>query len=292
MIGSRPGRVHSCCEATSCWCPLRARLPHFRCGPCTSWKRFMRTRLGTQPLENLGKSPASYQSQDPRGENSTFIVNRRTPRGVARRGRGDALDKCRRPVQLAIHGHRSHKDDARYADRRTLRTKGRELMQNRIGSVSAGVPAALSEVITLGRTRRSAASTCWPTSTDSAPAAAQPRRSTDRSNTSAAPPSGSATSPTTWPDRNSRPAASGRCYDLDYEEPSIDSPGCGRQSGTADQPSGTGCCSYGPQVLSIDFCTPPKRPGFRFVDGQNYKQDGSRPPPKDVEAEEHEHHAE
>jgi hypothetical protein len=32
------------------------------------------------------------------------------------------------------------------------RTKGRELMQNLIGSVSAGVPAALSEVITLGRT--------------------------------------------------------------------------------------------------------------------------------------------
>jgi hypothetical protein len=32
------------------------------------------------------------------------------------------------------------------------RTKGRELMENLIGSVSAGVPAALSEVITLGRT--------------------------------------------------------------------------------------------------------------------------------------------
>jgi transposase len=32
------------------------------------------------------------------------------------------------------------------------RTKGRELMQNLIGSVGAGVPAALSEVITLGRT--------------------------------------------------------------------------------------------------------------------------------------------
>lgn len=32
------------------------------------------------------------------------------------------------------------------------RTKGRELMRNLIGSVSAGVPAALSDVITLGRT--------------------------------------------------------------------------------------------------------------------------------------------
>jgi transposase len=110
---------------------------------------------------------------------------------------GDALDKCRRRVQLAIHGHRGHKDDPLYAARRTLhtgadlltdkqkdrltalfaaeehveveatwgiyqrmiaayrhpdRTKRRELMQNLIGSVSAGVPAALSEVITLGRT--------------------------------------------------------------------------------------------------------------------------------------------
>ena len=99
---------------------------------------------------------------------------------------GDALDKCRRRVQLAIHGHRGHKDDPpRDAARRTLatgadhrldkqkglatalfaaeehveveatwgiyqrmiaayrhpdRTKGRELMQNLIGSVSAGVP--------------------------------------------------------------------------------------------------------------------------------------------------------
>jgi transposase len=95
---------------------------------------------------------------------------------------GDALDKCRRRVQLAIHGHRGHKDDPLYAARRTLhtgadlltdkqkdrltalfaaeehveveatwgiyqrmiaayrhpdRTKGRELMQNLIGSVSA-----------------------------------------------------------------------------------------------------------------------------------------------------------
>lgn len=110
---------------------------------------------------------------------------------------GDVLDKCRRRVQLAIHGHCGHKDDPLYAARRTLhtgadlltdkqkdrltalfaaeehveveatwgiyqrmiaayrhldRTKGREPMQNLIGSVSAGVPAALSEVITLGRT--------------------------------------------------------------------------------------------------------------------------------------------
>jgi len=110
---------------------------------------------------------------------------------------GDALDRCRRRVQQAIHGHRGRKDDPLYAARRTLhtgadlltdkqkdrladlfssdehveveatwgiyqrmiaayrepdRTKGRELMTNLIESVSQGVPAALSEVITLGRT--------------------------------------------------------------------------------------------------------------------------------------------
>ena len=35
---------------------------------------------------------------------------------------GDALDRCRRRVQLAIHGHRGRKDDPLYAARRTLHT--------------------------------------------------------------------------------------------------------------------------------------------------------------------------
>ena len=35
---------------------------------------------------------------------------------------GDALDKCRRRVQLAIHGHRGFKDDPLYTSRRTLHT--------------------------------------------------------------------------------------------------------------------------------------------------------------------------
>ena len=35
---------------------------------------------------------------------------------------GDALDKCRRRVQLAIHGHRGFKDDPLYKSRRTLHT--------------------------------------------------------------------------------------------------------------------------------------------------------------------------
>lgn len=110
---------------------------------------------------------------------------------------GDALDRCRRRVQQAIHGHRGHKGDPLYSARRTLHTgtdlltdkqadrlralfagdehvqveatwgiyqrmitayrepdraKGRELMVKLIDSISHGVPAALVEVVTLGRT--------------------------------------------------------------------------------------------------------------------------------------------
>jgi transposase len=110
---------------------------------------------------------------------------------------GDALDRCRRRVQQAIHGHRGHKGNPLYSARRTLHTgadlltdkqkdriaalfavdehvevettwgiyqrmiaayrepdrlKGRDLMSKLIESVSQAVPAALSEIITLGRT--------------------------------------------------------------------------------------------------------------------------------------------
>jgi transposase len=110
---------------------------------------------------------------------------------------GDVLDRCRRRVQQAIHGHRGRKGDPLYSARRTLHTgadlltdkqknrlealfatdahveveatwgvyqrmiaayrepdraKGRQLMEKLIDSVSQGVPRALSELITLGRT--------------------------------------------------------------------------------------------------------------------------------------------
>ena len=110
---------------------------------------------------------------------------------------GDALDKCRRRVQLAIHGHRGYRDDPLYQSRRTLHTgadlltdkqcdrltalfaedrhveveatwglyqqmipayrhqdrrRGRELMNKLITDLSTGVPKALTELITLGRT--------------------------------------------------------------------------------------------------------------------------------------------
>jgi transposase len=43
---------------------------------------------------------------------------------------GDALDRCRRRVQLAIHGHRGFKDDPLYKTRRTLHT-GADLLTDR-----------------------------------------------------------------------------------------------------------------------------------------------------------------
>jgi transposase len=43
---------------------------------------------------------------------------------------GDALDRCRRRVQQAIHGHRGHKDDPLYSARRTLHT-GADLLTDK-----------------------------------------------------------------------------------------------------------------------------------------------------------------
>ena len=59
----------------------------------------------------------------------------------------------------------------------------------------------------------------WRTSTGPAPATAQQKPSTAASNTSEAPPSGSATSPTTSPAACSRPAASGQPSTPDCDEP-------------------------------------------------------------------------
>jgi len=73
------------------------------------------------------------------------------------------------------------------------RAQGRELMSTLIQAVSAGVPAALTELVTLGRTLKRGPATCWPTSTDPAPRTGQPRRSMDASSTCAARPWVSAT---------------------------------------------------------------------------------------------------
>ena len=110
---------------------------------------------------------------------------------------GNALDECRRRVQLATCGHRGRKTDPLYTARRTLQTgadlltdtqktrlqalfavdahieveatwgiyqrmiaayrhedrrHGRELMIKLIESITSGVPNALVEITTLGRT--------------------------------------------------------------------------------------------------------------------------------------------
>ena len=99
------------------------------------------------------------------------------------------------------------------------RAKGRQLMDKLIRWVSAGVPSALTELITLGRTLKKRA--------------AEVLAYFDRPGTSNGPTEaingrlehlrGSAlgfrTSPTTLPDRSSKPAASGHDYTLDCEEP-------------------------------------------------------------------------
>ena len=98
----------------------------------------------------------------------------------------------------------------RTIDRRLPRTQpvcGRELLQAVIDSVSRGVPAALTEVITLGRTLRKRARRAR---------VFRPARHLWW--TSAAPPSASATSPTTSPGPCSRPEASDHPCALECEE--------------------------------------------------------------------------
>src|ERR1022692_3714671 len=105
------------------------------------------------------------------------------------------------------------------AYRQPDRSRARALMRQLIDSIANSVPAALSEVITLGRTltKRTADVLAYfdRPGTSNGPT----ERSTADSNTSAAPPSGSATSPTTSPDHSWRPADSDPGYTLDHEEP-------------------------------------------------------------------------
>ena len=98
------------------------------------------------------------------------------------------------------------------------RKRGRELMQQLIGSISHSVPTALREVITLGRTlkRRAVNLVAYfdRPGTSNGPTEAI----NGRLNISAAQPSASATSPTTSPDRFWRPAGSDPDCTLDHEE--------------------------------------------------------------------------
>jgi len=50
---------------------------------------------------------------------------------------GDALDRCRRRVQLAMHGHRGFKDDPLYESRRTLHTGAGLLTDKQVERLTA-----------------------------------------------------------------------------------------------------------------------------------------------------------
>ena len=115
-------------------------------------------------------------------------------------------------------GHLGRSTSASSPPTATPTETGRTLMRSST-TISTGVPAALTEVITLGRTLKNAPPTCWPTSTGPAPATAPPKRSTAASSTSAAPPWVSATSPTTSPDHSWKPADSNPDYTVIHEEP-------------------------------------------------------------------------
>jgi hypothetical protein len=101
------------------------------------------------------------------------------------------------------------------------RKRGRELMQQLIGSISHSVPTVLREVITLGRTLKRRAVDVLAYFDRPGTSNGPTERSTAASNTPAAQPSASATSLTTSPDRFWRPAGSGPDYTLDHEEPLI-----------------------------------------------------------------------
>ncbi len=99
------------------------------------------------------------------------------------------------------------------------RARGRQLMSSLIDALRRGVPAALTELITLGRTLNKRADDVLAyfdrPGTNNGPTEAV----TGGWNTSAALPSASATSPTTSPGACSKPAVSDPDYTLVCEEP-------------------------------------------------------------------------
>ena len=104
------------------------------------------------------------------------------------------------------------------------RTLGRTTMSTLIHTLSTGVPTELTDSSRPPGPPSAAPPTSWPTPPGPAPATARPKPSTADSNTYAAAPSASATSPTSSPDRCSKPAASDHNYTPDCEQPIKDPP--------------------------------------------------------------------
>ncbi|PWJ64233.1 transposase [Rathayibacter iranicus] len=99
------------------------------------------------------------------------------------------------------------------------RTAGRTAMQALIDSISSKVPRALKELVTLGRTMNARAADILAYFDRPGTSNGRPKRSTAASNTSAAPPWASATSPPTSPAACSKLASSDPDYTLNYDEP-------------------------------------------------------------------------
>jgi len=85
------------------------------------------------------------------------------------------------------------------------------------------VPRDLTELMTLGRTLKRRAGDILAYFATSTPQAATPKVPAAASNTYAAPPSGSETSPTTSPAASSKPADSNPNYTPSYEETHVSS---------------------------------------------------------------------
>ena len=88
---------------------------------------------------------------------------------------------------------------------------------------STRVPRDLTELMTLGRTLKRRAGDILAYFATSTPQAATPKVPAAASNTYAAPPSGSETSPTTSPAASSKPADSNPNYTPSYEETHVSS---------------------------------------------------------------------
>ena len=100
---------------------------------------------------------------------------------------------------------------------------GKAIMEAEINTLtSTRVPRGLTELITLGRTLKRRATDILAYFATSTPQAATPKVPAAASNTYAAPPSGSETSPTTSPAASSKQEDSNPNYTLNYEEPEID----------------------------------------------------------------------
>ena len=103
------------------------------------------------------------------------------------------------------------------AYRHTDRKQGHDLLRALIDSLARGVPTALTEIRTLGRTQKRRAADILAFFAHPGTSNGLPKRSTAVWNTCAAPPWASETSPTTSPERSWKSADSDNAYTVNSE---------------------------------------------------------------------------